>query len=803
MSRAGARVFLGGVALVGALVSGSSAADLGVAGRKLILIDKVATAGKAKVVFVAKGDPGIAKGPGGDPADVDGSFEVFYRSGGSSVDGTFVLPAPWIVDSAAVAKYVNKTAPQPGATVKVAVVKPGKVAKVVAAGLGDGRLLDLFTGEPDASGVDAVLTVNDRRSATRHRMCSSFSLGAGSSVVFKEIGGGLGRKLVLKSGVAGTCPAIESETVSIPSGAEPSETPGSPGIDASGYPTLATQFGTTAVDLNRATYTRYHRVPDLGRPAAVLVLVPGFEGGAASFKHLAEEVIEAAHLRGLTVEVWAYDRRGNQLEDREGIAIALAEADPMIALDWFFGAELGLPLHPSLVAGPNRRAVFHDTHADTAFMAGWTRFVFSRDIDAVVEEARAWALDANVFLGGHSAGTGFIARYAATDFDPTGLGPVEPGYAKLRGLVLLEGGGASVGSAPTTDELDRIEDRFDGGMFYAVRDDAPRCVDGTPCTVATEATDCAGKGRETCTEGEAAYAVIPGLLNPRVLASSEPTAIQAKSDFDDGQSLLQVDFGSGAAVGCPSCMPAVPGLVPDLASLSILPQATAAGAFGAFLDDDGLVSSFATFVRTSIGAPGPVVGGLATWLDVGEGPMPPSVLPDNGPVPTSLPSGPWGQEKEVTKLARMIDVFAQPGTNFTDWYYPSAGLAVTQEIGLDSSALSIGRGRRDIENLTQAANVDIPVIAFGGSNGLTPVPGNYVAFASSIGPCAAPSCDGTPRVIDAMAPSEAFPTLGDVAGGFEVHISEGFAHVDVVTAEAGPDNHVYGPLVDFLARNVQ
>ena len=34
---------------------------------------------------------------------------------------------------------------------------------------------------------------------------------------------------------------------------------------------------------------------------------------------------------------------------------------------------------------------------------------------------------------------------------------------------------------PDEDVLDRIEDRFDGGLFHAVRDDAPRCVDGSPC----------------------------------------------------------------------------------------------------------------------------------------------------------------------------------------------------------------------------------------------------------------------------------------------------------------------------------
>ena len=41
------------------------------------------------------------------------------------------------------------------------------------------------------------------------------------------------------------------------------------------------------------------------------------------------------------------------------------------------------------------------------------------------------------------------------------------------------------------------------------------------------------------------------------------------------------------------------------------------------------------------------------------------------------------------------------------------------------------------------------------------------------------------------------------AGGFEVHLSEGYAHVDIVTAEDDADNNVTGPLLDFLARNLE
>jgi pimeloyl-ACP methyl ester carboxylesterase len=597
-------------------------------------------------------------------------------------------------------------------------------------------------------------------------------------------------------GILGSVRAVASETLEIPSGAEPAETPGSSGVDANDYPNLVTQFGTETFSLNNATYTRFYYQPDGQQPDAILVLVPGFEGGANSFKILAENLVSRAAENGTRLELWAFDRRGQQIEDLEGQDIAEQARDPEILLDWYYGAELGLTLSPELASGPNRRAFFHDAHTDTAFIANWTNLVISRDIDAVIEEARTVAKNQNVFLGGHSAGTGFTARYASTDFDLSGLGPEDPGYANVKGLVLLEGGGGSTsGAAPTADQLDRIEDKADGGLFYAVRDNAPRCVDGTPCTMATEATDCAAKGHEKCTEAAASYATVPGLLNPRVLAAGDVSAIQAILDPDTGENIIGVDHGAPGNNAID--------VVPDLSVLGALPDATAYGGLGNFVDDDGSVASLAFFVASSVGAPGPDVGGLQTWQDITELPMPGSVLPDNGPEPTTLPGGDWGQEVEVTRIDRLTQTFYAGGTNFTDWYYPSSGLGTTSGLpGLDSSALSVGRSRRDIENLVEAPNIDVPVICFGGSNGLTPVPGDYTAFGESIGTCTAPSCDGsTPRVVDDATPNEAFPTFGDVAGGFEVHITEGVAHVDIVVAEDDADNNVITPLLAFIQRN--
>jgi pimeloyl-ACP methyl ester carboxylesterase len=512
----------------------------------------------------------------------------------------------------------------------------------------------------------------------------------------------------------------------------------------------------------------------------------------------------------MVFETWAIDRRSNQLEDTAGLDLAEREQDPAIGLDFLFGEELGLEMHETLASELNRRAIFYNTTDDLAFMAQWTTLVHSQDIDAVVEAARSTARNANVFLGGHSAGTGYTARYAATDFNLEG-GPVEPGYTKVRGLIMLEGGGGSLSEDPPSDEtLDRIEAAFDGGLYGAVKSGEPRCIDGaTECTPDTEATDCGAFGNTSCTEPTDSYSVVLGLLTPQLLAVSEVAALEADLQGDTGISILQADQngveGNNAVAQ-----------VPELSALTILlgtEPATSTALIGLFLDDDGAAAALAMFVATSLGTIGPTEDGVRTWLNYGDelpAEVLEEVLPDNGPAPTDVAeAGVWGQEVESTDLeGHMMPTFYRGQTNFSDWYYPSSGLSVTSGLGLDSTALSVpppaGRGRSDIENLTQARNVDIPVIAFGGSNGFVTVPAGMLGYADTLAPCAAPSCDGTtPRVVDREQPNTAFPTYGDAAGGYEVHISEGFSHVDIVSAEDDETNNVVGPLFEFVQRNLQ
>src|SRR5262249_49741741 len=152
---------------------------------------------------------------------------------------------------------------------------------------------------------------------------------------------------------------------------------------------------------------------------------------------------------------------------------------------------------------------------------------------------------------------------------------------------------------------------------------------------------------------------------------------QTATDPNTGENILGVDQGASGNNAINK--------VPDLFGLSLLPLATAEGGLGEFLDDDGIVASVAPFVATSLGAPGPTVNGLVTWQSIDDGPLPASVLPDNGPAPTTLPGTKWGQEVEDVRMARMAINFYKGGTNFTDTYYPNAGPSVTSITGVCTS----------------------------------------------------------------------------------------------------------------------
>lgn len=170
---------------------------------KLIVIDKLASANKAKAVWVAK-DPAITKGAGTDPAVIDAALSF----GWNSVTGAFVVPvgasdgtAGWVANKETVAKYANKAADTGVPTgAKVVTIKPGKLAKLVGKTLGDVAMDLAGAGAPENGIVTRLQIGNDGETTT---YCTLFPAG---TAAFKEIAGGLGRKLVAKRGLPVACP---------------------------------------------------------------------------------------------------------------------------------------------------------------------------------------------------------------------------------------------------------------------------------------------------------------------------------------------------------------------------------------------------------------------------------------------------------------------------------------------------------------------------------------------------------------------------------------------------------------------
>ena len=593
------------------------------------------------------------------------------------------------------------------------------------------------------------------------------------------------------------------QSVLIPATATPAHTPDGtvPNAVAPGS-SVAIQFGTTTPNLNNASYVRYY-APGAGDPDAILVLIPGFAGGTHSLKIVAETMVAKAAADGdIVLEVWAFDRRTDQLEDDEGGELTEIEDDPDLGINWYFGDELGIPLDPRL----DRRAVFHDGQ-DIPFIANFTYNMFIHDIDAVIDAAHAVASSPTVFLGGHSLGTLFSARYAATDLDP-GVA-VEPGYQKVAGLVLFEGGGDSLPTGiPSDDNLDLVIAKADGGLYHAIKDGAPRCWEGTPCTTnadCSSVTLATGALTNKCIVPVDAYA--GAVISPQIHAIGDSVVVQARR-HPDTLSVAQTKYGANTPID----------VVPGLSLLDLLQPGSAEAAVGFFLDDDYSpeVSFQASMGISDNGSNTPLgdfyIGGPAfndpyrLWTGI-EHPQSADALTNHG-----APTGTFdinGQEKEITPMANMLTMVRTGDRNIGDWYFPSAGLGVTQELrvfvedgftgGLDSTALSVTRGRPDIENLTEATDIDIPIIAFGGSNGISNTPGAFLGFAESIGTCASTSCNGTARIVTSDPVS---PVYGGINGGFEAYISEGYAHIDIVSAEDDPThNQVYAPLLAFLERN--
>jgi hypothetical protein len=391
---------------------------------------------------------------------------------------------------------------------------------------------------------------------------------------------------------------------------------------------------------------------------------------------------------------------------------------------------------------------------DVRFMAHWGLDTYFRDWKRLIQSARKRVTPGGVvLLGGHSQGTGWSTLFAAYDFDPT-LERVDAGYHHIDGLVLLEGGGAGAGSAtkPTLAEYEATVASLEAS--------------GGPDVFLTSLLGLI----ELLPLGQVGeVASLGAFYQPDEPAVSQRTTI----------------FGSG------------------LISSLLGAPATNRAAVGLFLDDDfssftafraslGFSDDGDNFYSSLLGAPFYQAlpnGALRTWKEFDDPTLPACppnfedvspgcALPDNGP--PSDPSDPAaspqvnGLEREVTS----IDTFAQTQfgkLNGFEWYFSAGRPNLDFSYGRDASALVAEHLALDPHHegplvLTQNARVNVPVIAIGGSNGLTPEARSFSSY------------------LDSIATSAKWK---------EVHIVPGYAHLDVVSAE---ENEAVPLIADFIRR---
>jgi hypothetical protein len=194
-----------------------------------------------------------------------------------------------------------------------------------------------------------------------------------------------------------------------------------------------------AWDCDYIRFTRYR--PETGgapkEVEAILILIPGFMGGANSFDYIGRQLVSMAEAdAGVgSLEVWALDRRPNCLEDLTGMNAAEAAGDPGIAVDYYYyGAEVGGHVFQGFLGEP-----------DVPYLSEFGLKLLMDDVQKIITEKLPETADPKetVFVGGHSAGGGYASYFAGWDFDGNETTEEDAGFNSCAGLIGLDGRVAS------------------------------------------------------------------------------------------------------------------------------------------------------------------------------------------------------------------------------------------------------------------------------------------------------------------------------------------------------------------------
>ncbi|MEI6125927.1 MAG: hypothetical protein WCQ99_05160 [Pseudomonadota bacterium] len=182
-------------------------------------------------------------------------------------------------------------------------------------------------------------------------------------------------------------------------------------------------------------YLRFRPATDDGSPRAVhavVIMIPGYLGGAGSFSYLARQLVSlSSRPEAKAVEVWALDRRANCLEDQAGMQMAEAARDPQAARDYYYSG--------SSIQGQTFGGFY--AAGDTPYLSEFGLKLLMQDIHTIIAEKIPDPAERkkSVFIAGHSLGATLAAVFASWDFDQDPATPDDAGFNNCAGLIGLEG----------------------------------------------------------------------------------------------------------------------------------------------------------------------------------------------------------------------------------------------------------------------------------------------------------------------------------------------------------------------------
>ena len=207
---------------------------------------------------------------------------------------------------------------------------------------------------------------------------------------------------------------IVAEYLQLPSIAQPADTPSA---------------------LNRVAFVRIYDTDAHGRADVIVLFQDGVTAGGWGV--LGRQLVDMAARRGKWIEVWMLDRREKNLEDRAGLAKAIAANDPSLAIQYYYGDnafDANGKFIPSTPLGSSGASFVPLQQSDVPFMANWGVDVIFDDMETLLDLIPAQYRKTNVVLMGN-----FTGAYLLTAFAGHKLHDGNRGYQELAALVMMEG----------------------------------------------------------------------------------------------------------------------------------------------------------------------------------------------------------------------------------------------------------------------------------------------------------------------------------------------------------------------------